>query len=166
MIDEQKAIERQIRKEANYAKLHNEYELYWTKDVTPKNYKVSRDIFQNLDSAMKKFDEVRSVHRAENSADNAIFLAQNGKMVQERGSRDLIQELNKEMKKNFVKKLRAQEETKEEDPASNMDVDALSETSQAVSETTPGNHTGIEQAQEMSIRAATESTLREIRQKF
>ena len=166
MIDEQKAIERQIRKEANYAKLHNEYELYWTEDVTPKNYKVSRDIFQSLDSALKKFDEVRSVHRAENLADNAIFLAQNGKMVEERGSRGLIQELNKEMKKNFVKKLRAQEETKEEDPASNKDVDALSETSQAVSEITPGKLTGIEQAQEMSIRAATESTLREIRHKF
>ena len=146
--------------------MQNDYKLYWTRDVTAKSFKVSKETFKNLDSALKKFSEVRSMQRGENPADNAIFLAHRGKMIEERGNKDLIQELNKEMRKSFAKKLIAQEETKEEDPVKNKDADTHSELSQAVSKATPGEHRGIEQAQEMSIQSATENTLREIRHKF
>ena len=62
MVEEQKAIEKQIRADRIESRLRS-YELFWTTDVTRSNFNVSHVTCQTHAEANRQFNEIRAKQR-------------------------------------------------------------------------------------------------------
>ena len=139
MIAEQKAIEKQIREERNMKRLKTSYELYWTRDVTPKNFKISHETFKSLSEAQLKFDQTKRSFRGD--PDNAVILGRLGKVLDDFGERSLARSLIEEMQRDFKKKL----EQEDDGTKSEANAEEAMDTSENQEQATPGEPNAAEE---------------------